>query len=339
MKGAIKKALGAGCEGLGVGKALSLLRPGRFAVLMFHRIADEPALRASANKPLMVEEGVFARLAETLASECLCLPLAEAVRAARDGRRDSKPMVALTFDDGYADCYAKAFPVLRRFGLPATVYLSTGHLDDPGRMFWWDAAEASLTPPVRHGELGRSGLPGEFLEEFLNVALSPTARRVEDFIRGPMYRLDPAQRETFVKAVGAGRFQRPAMLTWDQVREMAASGLVEFGAHTVSHPLLDQLGFDQALDEVLASKERIEDETGIQVSSFAYPAGRVPAFYGELLDRAGMSHAMTTRPGLNDAAGDPLLIRRMDARLGLAGDEFVPSYFMALCRGCLGWLH
>lgn len=255
---------------------LSLATSGRYAVLMFHRVVDKRTLKTSVNRPLMVEEGVFAGLVETLAERCLCVPLG-VIRAYANVR--TKPVVAVTFDDGYADFCQAAFPILKRFNVPATMYLATGHLDDPERVFPWDMRDA-------------------------------------------------------------GRFPgHPPMLSWEEVRRLADSGFVDFGAHTVSHPFLDTITPADAVREIKDSVRRIKEETGRDVTTFAYPAGHVPREYREILGRAGISHAVTTRFGLNGISGDPLLIRRMDARFGLLGEEFSPRTFMTLCRGGFDWLH
>lgn len=339
MKPAIKKSLGLGCRILGIGRLVSVFRPGRFVVLMFHRVVDAATLRTSANGPLMVEEGTFAALARTLSQKCLCLPLAEARQRAKNGSSGSKPVVAVTFDDGYGDCYDRAFPILTRFGIPATIYLSTGYLDAPDRLFWWDAVEQYFQAPQDQDKLQGAGLHDGVIREVASVAASRSPRCVEAFIRGPLRSLAPEQRHLFLALAQRSATSRPSMLTWDQVREMAGSGLVDFGAHTVNHPFLDEVDHAQALEEIQASKRRVEEETDRRVTSFAYPSGHVPQGYGEMLSQAGIGLAVTTRFGSNGANGDPLLLQRIDARLGLVGDEFASSYFMALCWGCLDWLH
>jgi peptidoglycan/xylan/chitin deacetylase (PgdA/CDA1 family) len=339
MKLRIKKILGAGCQALRFGPTAARLRPGRFVILMFHRVVDALTMRASGNRPLMVEEGIFSRLARTLAEECLCLPLPEAIERSRALDVSDKPMVAITFDDGYAECYHKAFPILRRFGLPATIYLSTGYIDDPQRIFWWDAVEEYVVNHLNQDELLDLGLPRGFLRKFFDAAWTSAPDMVEAFIRGPLVQLRPSERKAFLDLAQETASSRPDILTWDQVREMAMSGLVEFGAHTVNHPYLDELPYEDALQEILTSKQRIEAETDRPVWSLAYPSGRVPGCRESMLARAGIGHAVTTRHGGNDALSDPFLLRRVDARFGMAGEEFIPAYFKALCWGCLDWLH
>ena len=338
MKAQLKRMAGTGCRRLGIDRLLRRMRPGHYAILMFHRVVDTATLRASANSPLMVEEGMFAAMAATLARHCRCLPLAEAVSRAGDRKTSPIPTVVLTFDDGYGDFHDTAFPILRRFGLPATMFLSTGFLDHPGRMLWWDAVEAFFARPQATG-FEDPALPAAFVREVRETARGSSPQRVESFIRGPMYRLSPRDRDRFLVRLPRGQRPRPAMLDWDQVRSLAASGLVDFGAHCVTHPFLDEMAPQAALEEIAISKGRIEAETGRPVTSFAYPSGRVPAAFREILPRAGIALAPTTRFGGNDASSDPLLLRRMDARFCLIGETFDPSYFLAVCGGCLDWLH
>ncbi|EHJ46138.1 polysaccharide deacetylase [Solidesulfovibrio carbinoliphilus subsp. oakridgensis] len=339
MKAMLKRILGKGCASLGFARLADRLGPGRFTVLMFHRIVDGPTLRASANAPLMLEEGLFRDMAETLASECRCLPLTEAMAWAGTDGASVRPVVALTFDDGYGDFRDKAFPILRRFGLPATMYLPTGFLDEEDRFFWWDAVEAFFSSRPEKGRFDAAGLPAAFADAVFALAVDPGPDKVEAFIRGPLRRLAPRDRARFVDRLAPPPVRRPAMLDWDAVRELAATGLVEFGAHGVTHPLLDEVDLEPALQEVATSKRRIEEETGRTVTSFAYPSGCVPPYHRQMLARAGIGLAVTTRFGGNGAATDPLLLRRVDARLCLAGETFDPSYFLAVCSGCLDWLH
>ena len=339
MNATAKRIVARGCRGLGIDRIIRRSTPGRFVILMFHRVVSAATLETSANTPLMVAEGIFHDMAETLARRSHCLPLRQALALARTGAVYSKPVVAITFDDGYGDFGETVFPILKRFGLPATMFLPTGFLDDPDRFFWWDAVEASLAAPRGLERFADAALPEAFLRELSAVAANPSPGKTAAFIRGPLYRLDPVERAQFVGMLPVRADRRPAMLSWDHVRDMAGSGLVDFAAHGVTHALLDELESAPALEEVVASKQRIEEETGRPVTSFAYPAGRIPSYYKEMLDQARIGLAVTTRFGGNDARSNPLLLRRVDARFCQTGDTFDPLFFMAVCSGCFDWLH
>ena len=177
----------------------------------------------------------------------------------------------ITFDDGYLDNYIHAFPVLRRHQLPALIFLTTGHIgtDLP---FYWDLAaycfhhtlKESLRFPDGSEQQWRSSrhlesLSKDWVEDLKRLPESEKQTRVE---RLP---------EELGVSIPKGHF-RELMLNWDMVREMKKSG-ISFGGHTISHPILTRIPLHEARREITGCKQRIEEELGEQVSSFAYPNG------------------------------------------------------------------
>lgn len=152
--------------------------------------------------------------------------------------------VMLTFDDGYADLYDNAFPLLEQFGLKATVFIVTGAV---GGMSHWTTDSAYV----------------------------------------------PRQ-----------------LLSRAQISEMRRYG-VQFGSHSVTHQKLTDLGNTRLRSEVVDSKAMLEDLLGEEVTSFAYPSGRVDERVRGVVAEAGYKIAFTTRPGLNHW-GDPLLLNRAE---------------------------
>lgn len=104
---------------------------------------------------------------------------------------------------------------------------------------------------------------------------------------------------------------RRELMEWRHVREMAGGG-VSFGSHTVTHPRLNELGDDEALREMVESRDSIQQQLGVPVDTFAYPFGlfgeRTPALARE----AGFALACSTRPGFNRAGIDPFALRRIE---------------------------
>ncbi len=100
------------------------------------------------------------------------------------------------------------------------------------------------------------------------------------------------------------------LLTWDQVREMDRYG-VEFGGHTIHHPWLDKLKDDDLADEVVGSKQAIEEQLGHAITCFAYPYGR---YNSAVVKAVGQTYrtACTTRLGFVDAQSNRLLLARIE---------------------------
>jgi peptidoglycan/xylan/chitin deacetylase (PgdA/CDA1 family) len=102
----------------------------------------------------------------------------------------------------------------------------------------------------------------------------------------------------------------PPALNWTEVHEMRGEGLVDFQAHTISHPLLPEVDDEQARREIAEGKAILEDRLGCEVSCLCYPAGRHGRRETALADEAGYRLAVTTRPGLNGLATPRLALRR-----------------------------
>lgn len=191
----------------------------------------------------------------------------------REGRPWPKRALIVTFDDGYRDNFTHAFPILRGLGLPATIFLTTGHIGQK-QLFWWDAIaycfKKTALHEVRLPELGDTVYP---------LTTPPQRRKAIDAALAWAKTAPEAVRQGFVAHLPAAlNFEMPAAvadgmhLSWDEVRQMAQNG-IEFGSHTVTHPILSRVEAPQLRHEACHSKATIESEVGQPVLSFAYPAG------------------------------------------------------------------
>jgi len=198
-----------------------------------------------------------------------------------DGVEPPRGTVVVTADDGYRDFYRVAYPLLRKYRIPATLFVSTGFVDGLCPL-WVDRVTWCL---------GR-GAGARGLKEGLKM-LDPQAR-------------DAQLAE--LEAVTGKRLPHPVppefeACKWDELREMAANG-IEIGAHTVTHPILSRLQ-DPAF-EMLESKRRIEEELQRPVPHFAYPNGLWRDFGVDAvrIARAHFATAVSAEPGWNHAGTD-----------------------------------
>jgi peptidoglycan/xylan/chitin deacetylase (PgdA/CDA1 family) len=278
------------------------LRPS-FQILVYHRVNDE---RANFFPGVPVER--FQRQMEVLARHATVLPLGELVE--RVLGRDLPPRsVAITFDDGYRDNYECAYPVLRALQLPATIFLATGPLDTDARLWHdrvFDAFERAdggpLTIRGRSFPMSPLGARRLTLQDVLTT-LRSLGREERDRM------VDEIEEQ----AGGAAPGGRAAMLSWDQIREMADGGIT-FGAHTVSHPILTRLPRGEAEAEIRGSRAAIESRLGRTVDQFAYPNGTRTDFnetIQQMLREQGFRCAVTTMWGINDASSNPFELRRV----------------------------
>jgi len=233
-----------------------------------------------------------------------------------DGRKPLPPYAALiTFDDGYLDNYTSAFPILRKYNFPALIFLTTGHIgtDAP---FYWDMAAYCFA----HTRSDRLTFPDGRVQQWSNQAeLDQVSKNWIEFMKT----IPQVEKQTYVEnlpvlldvSIPAGYFQS-LMMDWDQVREMQRNG-IEFGAHTVHHPILTNIPSDQARDEVVESKHRIEEELGQSVLGFAYPNGQASDLNQQIekiVAEAGVRAAFTLLNGPSsqgEVRRNPYAIRRV----------------------------
>lgn len=236
---------------------------------------------------------------------------------ALDGRRRLPPRpVIISFDDGFEDNYTQAFPVLRRAGVPATFFIASGYVDS-GQMYWFDlmAHVAYHAPPpgLEIPELGLSLALGRDIR----VRRHATEKLVEALKHVP----DGRRRQIVgrLEAAHAGSLplaerKRSLPMSWDQVREMSRSGL-EFGSHSVSHPVLTNLDDAALARELEDSKTAIERETGKPVDVLAYPIGQDFAYDARVMrtaQAAGYRMATSYISGKNRLrALDKFALRRL----------------------------
>jgi peptidoglycan/xylan/chitin deacetylase (PgdA/CDA1 family) len=202
-------------------------------------------------------------------------------------RPGAAKFAVLTFDDGYRDNHTLLFPELARRNMPAVIYLTTGFIDRAAPM-WWYGVDALLR---EHGALA---LNGEEIADFAQLNDMIIATQTADLPR----LLGAVERRYGVDFRDVT--DRHAM-NWAMVGELAASGLVEIGSHGISHMPLSRLTAAEADREMRLSAARIEAETGLPVSHFAFPYGdraSVSAREIVLAKARGFATAATSIPGL-----------------------------------------
>ncbi|MBS0366438.1 MAG: polysaccharide deacetylase family protein [Proteobacteria bacterium] len=306
----------------GAGALSRRSRAAALLVLIYHRVLP----RLDPLQPGEPDAADFARQMDLLAGSFRVLPLREAVARLSGGTLPARS-VCITFDDGYANNYEIALPILAARGLPATVFVACGYLDG-GRMFNDTVIESVRQAPVEF-DLGALALP-----RFRLTDDAARGRAIDAIIAQLKYLPVPQRNERALAVAAAARATLPddLMMTSRQLRALHAAG-IEIGAHTVNHPILTQVDAATARREIMLSRQRLEELTGAAVRSFAYPNGRPQRDYGvrdvALVREAGFDLALSTSWGVAGRSSDLLQLprvapgsgtdaRRFGARLALA---------------------
>lgn len=278
--------------------ALAAVPREKLSILIFHRVLpSRDPLRPS--EPTAEE---FERQLLWVKSWFNIVPLSEAVRALKSSALPDRSL-AITFDDGYADNYEVALPVLRRLGLPATYFIATGYLDG-GVMFNDRVIEA--VRQARGSELDLSALGlGAY-----QIADDSGRRAAADALLKRVKYLPQREREERVSAIVElchASLPSNLMMRSEQVAALSALG-IEVGAHTVSHPILKELDHIEARREIVRGRVRLEEITGKKVALFAYPNGRPGQDYSAehvaLVRESGFDGAVSTAWGTAGPGSD-----------------------------------
>ncbi len=283
-------------------------------ILGYHRVvADAAQAERDAIYGLVTSAETFERHLELVREEYDVLPLDEAIKVLRGERKATRPVAAITFDDGYRDLYDEALPVLKRLGMPATVFVPTAYMGttkllDHDRIYWL-ALKASEREIDLAAPLTRAGLAPEKVSA---ICADPRPLSLAEHI---VY-LPSEIRERIMGQVEetlGGSLGRPAgadLLTWEMIAEMTEAG-ISFGSHTDRHPVLTLEAEDEIERELLSSKRALEEHLNQPVRHFAYPNGRSSAAIKRLLQRIGFDVAVTTERRINHGGDDLLALGRV----------------------------
>lgn len=279
-------------------------------ILMYHRVLAEP-------DPLLPEVPHQALMAEqfrTLAGAFNVLPLHEAVSLLQQGKLPPGA-ACITFDDGYRDNHDLALPLLRELGLPATVFVATGYLNN-GRMF-----NDSVVETVRSLDTGEIDLSRVGLGKRLVTDVASRRTLIADLTKAVKY-LQVGERDAFCEELcrkAGSRLPNDLMMTHEHVRAMSRVEGIDIGGHTVSHPILARVDdHDEARREIETNRDHITELTGKPPLCFAYPNGKPNLDYTSehtrMVKAAGYKAAVSTAVGVAADDADPYQLPRFMPR-------------------------
>jgi peptidoglycan/xylan/chitin deacetylase (PgdA/CDA1 family) len=283
-------------------------RPGALAVLTYHRVAEPGRTPHLYPGLISATPAAFEEQMQFLAREHRLLSLSELL-AVRRGEAPPPPRsVMVTFDDAYRDVAEHAWPIMRRHGIPLTLFVPTGFPDEPGRAFWWDRLYASLA--------GRGTVLSTPVG-YLPVRTEEDRIRAFRLLREHLKSLPHDRAKALVEELSGEPGPPPppsvsAVLSWDELRRLAAEG-VALAPHSRTHPLLDKLPRQEVRREVLRSLDDLEREIGPTPRAFAYPGGGYNDEVAAELEEQGFELGFLTARGTNDLhRPDWLRLRRIN---------------------------
>jgi peptidoglycan/xylan/chitin deacetylase (PgdA/CDA1 family) len=303
-----RRVLGAPSRVPGYTRLVRRLRSRALAVVMYHGVTAEPL---PVFNWCQLNAAAFADQIALLAREYRVLPLSEVIDLLQRQAPLPDRTACLTFDDGFRNVLTTAYPILQRHQLPATVFLVTANVGTdqpawPDRLFF--ALQNTPRPAVH---LDGQTWPLATAQE-RSAAYRALAQQLKELpVEVKERRLAELARQVGQPEIPKG--SPLATMNWDEVEMLRRGGLVEFGSHTHTHPILSRCSPERQEEELRVSRDLLRERLG-RAELFAYPNGSAADFTpltSDLLRRLGYRCALTTTPGLNRTGQDRYALRRV----------------------------
>ena len=176
--------------------------------------------------------------------------------------RKGKCNIVITFDDGYKNNYTHAYPLLKKYGLTATFFLTTGLIGTKNMK--WDDKISYLIQATNKQKivLDKREYMLEHKEQVITEIITYLNKKDQKCVASRLKQLTEQ----------LGDIEADIMMSWDNVKEMSKDGMY-FGSHTVTHSNLVRISLEQVEAELVKSKTDIEQKLGIKVDVFSYTYG------------------------------------------------------------------
>lgn len=276
---------------------------GAGTILFMHKVVEKR--RNTQRIPLMeaneIEVGFLEKMILYLKKKGYeFLSLEEMNNRLDDSEKLSKKFVVFTFDDGYKDNLTLAYPVFKKHNVPFTVYITNCFPNKTAKLWWYLLEDIVLENSKISLQIGDK-------QKRFNAGNSKNKNRVFNTLRDMIITSSPKEQLDILEQLEKNYNKKlqcyldNEAMDWDEIKKLCQDPLVTIGGHTINHITLNKVTAQEAMAEIMGSKEEIENLTGKEVSHFAYPFGtrnEVNEPEMEILKRSrGFKTATTTRMG------------------------------------------
>jgi peptidoglycan/xylan/chitin deacetylase (PgdA/CDA1 family) len=282
-------------------------------ILMYHRFSHGDESSSTSAR-------AFGQHLEYLKEHYTLVTISQLAQLLKSGEPLPRSLATITIDDGFRDAYDVAFPLLRRYDAPATLFAVTDFLDQRAwiwtdklrfltsrtsvEMFDMSVGDHSVKCRLNGSEsrLDLAARANELLKQLANEEKDEVISQIASTLKLTLPDLPPPEY---------------APLTWEQAREMDRNG-VEIASHTLTHPILTKVSDEQLVKELQGSRARLETMLSRENKSFCYPNGNYDERVIQAVELAGYNCAVSTENGLNTSHSNLFLMRRIPANANFA---------------------
>lgn len=284
-------------------------RDNLFRALTYHRV-DEPGLRPWLNPGLIsASPETFEAQMKYMAANYEVVPVLDVMEAFEHPGRKALPprAVVITFDDAYNDFEEFAWPILKQYRIPVTLFVATAYPDHPERFFWWDR----IFDAIQTTEMTELNIGTGRISLTTDTERNQAYKLLRNHIKTIPNETAMKEVERICTELGVSPHAN-SVLGWDALRSLAREG-VTLGAHTQTHPIMNSITPDDLHKETTGSREDLLRETGSVPEIFAYPSGIYNQDAVKAVEQAGFALAFTTERGINEVGhADRLRLRRIN---------------------------
>ena len=293
----------------GIAFLLSLFGKKGVIILTYHRV-DSVAEPFSA-----VSLKNFEKQIGYLAQRKKVISLEELIINIQKGIELPKGCVVITFDDGYKNNYTNAYPILKKYNMPFTIFLATDYIGS-GKIIWYD----ELAYKIKQSNCESIVLKTNNLQRYNIRSEKEKLKAIGNLFRLLIDCSNEKRKEILselddkLKVEVPKQYVENIMLSWTDVKEMAIDTNVSFGAHTCSHCKLTSVSLDDARKEIAGSKRKAENEIGKRIKIFSYPFGGYNERIKQILKENGFDCAVTILYGENGLESDLFGLKRIGVK-------------------------
>jgi peptidoglycan/xylan/chitin deacetylase (PgdA/CDA1 family) len=273
--------------------------PSTVSIVTYHHVADEDTAYPYDPGVADASPRQFRRQMEMLARHGTPIGIDELIRAVEGAPLPKNP-VMVTFDDGYRSCHDVALPILRAVGMRATFFVATGFINDR-KLYWWERIACCLT---------QARLPTAIITYPRPVEVRARHPRVQHMLADIIKDTPNLDINRFVDELCAAfgvewnaaieaEHAGNLIMSWDHVRALSRAGM-DVESHSRWHRVLQTLDDDLLREELLGSKQDLEQHLGRPCRAIAYPVGRRIAHVSRIRNAV---KAAGYRIGMTNASG------------------------------------
>jgi peptidoglycan/xylan/chitin deacetylase (PgdA/CDA1 family) len=315
-------------------------------ILMYHCVLPGTDARRRALQPgLIVTDSIFDQQLAFLSKHYRIRPLVEVVDQLDKGRGGDLDCAVITFDDGWRDNYEFAYPLLKKHGVPATIFLTTDFIGT-NKLFWFVKAALAwpqVTETVLSGIVAKVVHTKDQLFPATELTLDRVSDLAADFDRFAEFlkRVDQSVADGIVDGLASLIDDRVNsdewLLNWEQVREMSREQ-IDFGSHGCRHTIMTKLSPGELTRELEDSRQKIKQELGTAPTVLAYPNGDCNDSVRQAAGRSGYKGAVIVGSYPVSREIDLMTIPRVSVHDGCSvgvGGRFSPALFVCHVHGIL----